>query len=184
MSGRCRSVGASGAIATALIGLLAGSPPARAADRALLIAASDYEGRPLQGPANDAALLYHALRARGIDPAQIRLLADRLPASDQGPVPTGRPTRAAILAAFDELAKEARPGDTVFIAMSGHGTQAPARDPASEPDGLDELFLPIDVGRWDQSKNEVSNALRDDEIGERLERITAAGAFVWILIDS
>jgi hypothetical protein len=167
-----------------IAGLLAGSLPSFAAERVLLVAASNYQAKPLQGPANDAALLYQVLRARGIEPGQIRLLADGLPRREDDPIPTGLPTRAAILAAFDQLAEEVRPGDAVFIAMSGHGTQAPASDPANEPDGLDELFLPIDVGRWDETRGQVQNALRDDEIGDHLERITAAGAFVWIVIDS
>ena len=165
-------------------GMVVAALPSLAADRALLIAASNYQAQPLQGPANDAALFYHTLRARGMDPAQIRLLADGLPRREGDPVPDGLPTRAAILAAFDRLANEVRPGDSVFIAMSGHGTQAPASDPAHEPDGLDELFLPIDVGRWDQSREQVVNALRDDEIGAHLDRITGAGALVWIVIDS
>ena len=128
--------------------------PANATARALLVAVSGYPDAKmrLEGPANDARLLYEVLIQRGFDRADIRVLADGIGSGDpDGIEVAGQPTRQAIVDAFGLLAAASGPGDEVFIAMSGHGTQQPARDRRSEPDGLDELFLPIDVGRWDAS---------------------------------
>ena len=60
------------------------------------------------------------------------------------------PTLAAIRGAFAALTAEVQPGDFVYLHFSGHGTQAPALDPATELDGLDELFLPVDIGPWSE----------------------------------
>ena len=43
----------------------------------------------------------------------------------------GRSTREAIAAAVDRLARAARPGDTVFIVLVGHGAPMMARLPFS-----------------------------------------------------
>ena len=134
---------------------------------------------------NDARLLYEVLIQRGFDRADIRVLADGIGSGDpDGIEVAGQPTRQAIVDAFGLLAAASGPGDEVFIAMSGHGTQQPARDRRSEPDGLDELFLPIDVGRWDASVDSIDNAIIDDEIGQFLDRIRRTGASVWLALDS
>ena len=97
-----------------------------------------------------------------------------------------RPTRANIEREFRRLAQEALPGDEVVILMAGHGSQQPADpDPDNyEPDGLDETFLPADVGAWDGRVGKVANAIADDDIRAWLREIRTKGAFVWILFDS
>ena len=104
--------------------------------RALLIGASvSAPGlgiADLKGPPNDIRLLKATLQARGV--RDIRLLADQV-------VGAKRPTHAAILQAFADLATASRPGDLVFIALSGHGTQQPDQN-GDESDGLDEVFCP------------------------------------------
>jgi hypothetical protein len=65
--------------------------------------------------------------------------------------------RAVGLVAFADLAARAQPGDFVYLHFSGHGSQAPALDPATELDGLDELFLPVDIGPWNDSIGTVEN---------------------------
>jgi len=137
----------------------------------------------LPGPGNDVAMLRAALIARGMAPGGIRVLADRLPAQ-AGFAADGRPTRAAIMAGFAELARVSRPGDLVMIHLSGHGSQQPTEVSAEEPDGLDEIFLPEDVGRWDGAVGRVERAIIDDEIGAALDAIRAAGAFVVASFDS
>jgi hypothetical protein len=96
----------------------------------------------------------------------------------------GSPTLAAIRTAFAELTAEVQPGDFVYLHFSGHGTQAPALDPSTELDGLDELFLPIDIGPWSDKVGTVENALVDDEIGAMIDGLRAKGAHVWAVFDS
>ena len=93
-------------------------------------------------------------------------------------------TLAAIRAAFADLTEKAQPGDFIYLHFSGHGTQAPALDPDSELDGLDELFLPVDIGKWNDSVGAVENALVDDEIGALIDGLRAKGADVWVVFDS
>ena len=96
-----------------------------------------------------------------------------------------RPTRGHIHAAFEELAKASGPGDRVVILMSGHGAQQPARaDDRTELDGLDEVFLPADVGGWDRERKVVTNAIIDHELGAWVRAIQAKGATVWLIFDS
>ncbi len=167
-----------------LLALAAGR--AEAFTHALLVGVS-YADRTdiahLPGPGNDVAMLRAALIARGMAPGSIRVLADRLPAQ-AGFAADGRPTRAAIMAGFAELARLSRPGDLVLIHLSGHGSQQPTEVSAEEPDGLDEIFLPEDVGRWDGGVGRVERAIIDDEIGVALDAIRAAGAFVVASFDS
>lgn len=137
----------------------------------------DYAGIELYGAGNDARLLARTLAERmGASGGDLRILAD-WPED-----PAARPTRANILAALDSLASRARPGDRAVVLLAGHGTQAPDDD-GDEADGRDELFLPADAGPWDGRRGEVANAIRDDELRERIRAIRAAGATVWLLLD-
>ena len=94
------------------------------------------------------------------------------------------PTLAAIRQAFQDIAAQTGEGDFVYLHFSGHGSQAPALNPDDELDGLDELFLPVDIGPWEDSIGTVQNALVDDEIGQLIDSITATGADVWVVFDS
>ena len=76
------------------------------------------------------------------------------------------------------------PDDFVYLHFSGHGSQAPALNDETELDGLDELFLPVDIGPWNDTVGAVENALLDDEIGEMIGAIRAKGATVWAVFDS
>jgi hypothetical protein len=162
--------------------------PAMAKNRALLIAAAEYADprHVLKAPPNDAALMWQALQRRGFKAQDIRVLTDRVPADASGLKPVGRATRAAILAELERIVKSAVAGDTIFLFFSGHGSQQPDNDPAGkkEADGLDEIFLPVDIGRWEDAAETVKNAVLDDEIGSYVRRMRAAGAFVWLVFDS
>ncbi|QYK42732.1 MAG: caspase family protein [Paracoccaceae bacterium] len=159
--------------------------PALARDNhAILIGANTYENLDqrfwLKGPANDVRLVQTYLTTVApvrFDAANVAVLADGI---DGAPAPT----LAAIRAAFADLTARVQPGDFVYLHFSGHGSQAPARDPDSELDGLDELFLPVDIGPWSDSVGEVENALVDDEIGAMLDALTGKGADVWVVFDS
>ncbi len=171
---------------TALTGMLAlAGLSAQARDNhALLIGASTYpalhERFWLRGPANDIELVSTYLQSNPVAqfaPENITVLADGV----AGGTP---PTLQAIRDGFAHLAATVQPGDFVYLHFSGHGSQAPALDPATETDGLDELFLPVDIGPWQDTVGTVQNALVDDEIGQMLTAIRARGADVWVVFDS
>lgn len=160
------------------------SLPAWAENHALLIGASTYPNLKeefwLKGPANDVALVQTYLTTAApvpFAPENVVMLAD-------GVAGTPAPTLDAIRTAFADLADKAQAGDFVYLHFSGHGSQAPAKDPSTELDGLDELFLPVDIGPWNDSVGEVENALVDDEIGQMIDAIRAKGAHVWAVFDS
>ena len=147
--------------------------------RALLIGVQDYpnlaEPLHLRAPAADVARLRTALTASGMRHDAITVMTER-----EG----RRPTRAAILAALDELAATAGPQDRVLVYFSGHGSQAPARRPGREPDGLEELFLAADTRRWDGGAGRVPGAIADFELEAALQAIRAKGAEVWFVADA
>lgn len=171
---------------TALVGMLAlGALPGWARENhALLIGASTYPALDerfwLRGPANDIDLVATYLQSNPVmqfAPDRIAVLADGVP----GGTP---PTLQAIRDGFAHLAATVQPGDFVYLHFSGHGSQAPALDPTTETDGLDELFLPVDIGPWEDTTGTVQNALVDDEIGQMIDAIRARGADVWVVFDS
>ncbi len=153
-------------------------------NHAILIGASTYPGLKeqywLKGPKNDIALVQRYLTtAAPVDfPAgNVTVLADGIEGAPA-------PTLAAIRAAFADLTARVEPGDFVYLHFSGHGTQAPAANPEAELDGLDELFLPVDIGPWSNDAGGVANALVDDEVGAMLDALTDRGADVWVVFDS
>jgi len=151
---------------------------------ALLVGVSAYPKQPggrdisLTGPKNDVRLYQRVLAERGFRPENVAVLADGV---------RGDPTRAAIVGALEGLAKRADKGDFVFLFFAGHGSQQPARNigPSNpEPDGLDETFLPRDIGRWDGAKFTVHNAIVDDEFDAFIASIRNKGAFVLAVFDT
>lgn len=158
--------------------------PALADNHALLIGASTYQNLDerywLRGPANDMDLVSRYLvndAPVAFEPANVTVLAD-------GVEGAADPTLAAIRAEFARLAETVGPDDFVYLHFSGHGSQAPALDPSTELDGLDEVFLPVDIGPWSDQVGTVENALVDDEIGEMIAALRAKGAHVWAVFDS
>lgn len=169
------------------IALLTAMHAAMATDHALLIGVSDYPNLPkrlwLRAPGNDVALMHEALIARGFKPADMHRLVSRAGGAQE-------PTRQNILAAMQALQQSAQPGDRVLLYLAGHGSQQP--QPANhgkrptEPDGLDEVFLPADTQRWSDATAdaEIPNALLDDEIGEWMDAVVDRGATVWAIFDT
>ena len=158
--------------------------PAVAENHALLIGVSNYpsldKSLQLEGPANDVQLMRDLLKTTGFAESHIRVLADGVAGA------AAQPTRAAILGELGGLADAAKKGDFVYLQFGGHGTQQPSR-PGKVPveaDGLDELFLPRDVGQWNGDVGSVKNALVDEELGRAISAIRAKGAFVWAVFDS
>lgn len=151
---------------------------------AILVGVSRYENLAerywLNGPANDVKLAYHYLTTE-VSPAfnseNIAVLADGVDGATS-------PTLSAIRTAFQQVTEQVEDGDFVYIHLAGHGSQAPALRADEELDGLDEVFLPIDVGFWNDTVGKIGNGLVDDEIGEMLDKLTSRGADVWIVFDS
>ncbi|QSI78256.1 caspase family protein [Niveibacterium microcysteis] len=172
-----------------VLALLIPLMPAQAREmRALIVGVSEYpslaKNYQLEGPRNDVQRLRDILQQRGFAPRNITLLADGVAGA------SGLPTRAAILAGLDSLATQSAKGDYVLLYFSGHGSQEPADrntpEGREEPDGLFEIFLPRDIGKWDESDDggKVQNALVDFEIRRAVDRIIDKGAFVWGVFDS
>jgi len=172
-------------VLVAFVGGLLLAMPAMAETRALLVAVSDYptlaERLQLRGPRNDVRRLNAVLQQRGFSPDHITVLADGVP----GAAP---PTYGRIVGALEAMAASARPGDTLFLYMAGHGSQQPAPPGAltsrEEPDGLYETFLPADVGRWDGTAATVQNSIADHQIRRYVARMLDQGAFVWAVFDT
>ncbi len=81
----------------------------------------------LRGAVADARDIADALRQAGA--ADVTLLLNEAAQRD------------AIFAAVADLARRARPGDTIVISYAGHGGQEPNGDLAAEPDGFSEVTL-------------------------------------------
>jgi hypothetical protein len=159
--------------------------PALARDNyALLIGVNTYTNLEerwwLKGPANDVQLVADYLTTN----APVPFAAENVTVLTNGDAGGTDPTLGAIRQAFADLTATVQPGDFVYLHFSGHGTQAPAQDAATELDGLDELFLPSDIGNWSDKVGVVENALVDDEIGTMIDGLRAKGANVWAVFDS
>lgn len=165
----------------------AGEPaPTKPGKYALLVGCTRYPNLKLayqlRGPANDVLLMRDLLVER-FDFASKDIVILSEDAEDDN----DRPTKDRIRRAFEHLAKVAGKGDQVFIQLSGHGSQQPQKDPddpeSYEPDGLSEMFLPSDVGSWDDGKKEVVNAIVDVELRGWLKAIRAKGASIALIAD-
>ncbi len=152
---------------------------------ALLVGCTKYtnlpESRWLKGPANDVKEFRRVLTARyGFKDENVKVLAEE--AGDED-----RPTRQHIVDEFDRLVKTVGPGDQGCVLLSGHGSQQPDHpDPHRddpEPDGLDEIFLPADIGKFENEPQMVENAIVDDELSEWIHAIAAKGACVWAILE-
>lgn len=173
------------ATAMALVTTAISSPALARTNYAVLVAVTEYPNLPqknwLVGPNHDAVLVRDYLQTSApapFDKANISVLADGVEGA------SASPTRENIIAALKGVAEKAAPGDFVYIHLSGHGSQEPEKKAGSESDGMDEIFLPRDISRWDKATNSVPNALVDDDIGGALDAIRDKGAFVWVIFDA
>lgn len=158
--------------------------PAQAEIRAVIVGVSDYLtlDADLKGPSNDARLMAETLIARGVDPANITVLA-----SDPTGLPAGttigQPIRAEILTALSSATDASTTGDTIVFHFSGHGAQAPDLS-GDEGGGYDELLLPADAAGWKGAIGAVENALVDDDLQAWAQVTLSKGVKVIALIDA
>ncbi|WP_195174919.1 caspase family protein [Mesorhizobium sp. INR15] len=153
--------------------------------RALVVGVSGYPNLPdaihLVGPKNDAREVANTLVRLGVPAADVTVLADGVRDLTEGVLAPGPGTRQAILADLDKLADSAREGDLVIFYFSGHGSQQPDTN-GDEEGGLDQIFLPYDIGRWNGEG--VDRAIVDDELARRVQRILDNGADFFGIIDA
>lgn len=145
------------------LGLFLGGPPAHAQERnkyALLIGIGDYlyDVQQLEGPPHDIEALKRVLLERwGFKPDNVKVILN------------GAATKAAILAALDELPVRTRPGDFVFVYFSGHGTSSYE----SKDLGLDNntgALIPADVKTTAPNVRD-SLVVGNRDVRPRLEKI-------------
>lgn len=151
---------------------------------ALLIGCTAYPNLPqkatLIGPNHDAALVRDYLTQN----SPVRFLSENVTVLADGLAgAAGSPTREAILSNLGAIAAKAKRNDFIYIHYSGHGSNQPEVTVGDESDGLDEIILPSDTGKWTDRTKGVPNALVDNDIGTALDAIRATGAFVWIIFD-
>lgn len=132
-------------ITAAFLGLC---PAALAADTfGLVIGIDDYDHVPdLQGAVNDANDIADALTDLGAD---VTLLLN------------DAASRAAVMAAWTNIATRAAPGDRIVVTYAGHGSYEPEHIIGSEADGRDENFL---LAGFSFTGPGAGERIRDDEI--------------------
>lgn len=136
--------------------LAAGTAGAEPARRALLVGVNEYAAArvpDLRGAVNDVRMMQSILTSRfGFAASDIVLLTD------------AAATRAAVLAAIDQLVRVSQPGDVVYFHYSGHGSQV--RDlNGDEDDSVDETILPQDA------RLPGVPDITDDELDRRFARL-------------
>lgn len=149
---------------------------------ALLVGVTKYpsliQGQQLKGPGNDVTLLSALLRERFSVPSE------NIVTLVESDTPEQLPTRANIQREFRILSERVRPGDQVVVLLAGHGSQQPELGPRNEElDGLDEIFLPRDIGTWNPA-SAVENAISDNELHEWLSAVRAKGTYVFFIADT
>ncbi len=139
----------------------------------------------LRGPGNDLILMRKMLVERlGFSDKNIDELSEKAGQGD----PEKRPKRANIERAFQRLARVTERGDRVVVFLAGHGSQQPEKADVDQieakPDGMAEVFLPADVGRWDAKKGEVTNVIVDRDFRQWIKTLVDQGALVFGIVDS
>ncbi|HDN26854.1 MAG TPA: caspase family protein [Thioploca sp.] len=102
----------------------------------------------LEGAVNDAQLLRDTLRHAQVNLPDRRVLLD------------AKATRAAFVRAWQDMLKQAEPGDTLILSFSGHGGQQSDTAPLDEKDSKDETLIFHDFAPWQPTQGRIT----DDEL--------------------
>jgi len=162
---------------------------------ALLIGIDCYMGRTINdlpnypnlgGCVSDVLLMDDFLRTRLNVPNEriIKLTATGAGSKPQEP-PDQWPTKANIVAAFQDLTDRAQKGDQVYIHYSGHGGRAITLFPKVKgDDGLDESLVPTDYGQIENLNKPEDRYVRDLELAALLQNMVDKKLIVTIVLDS
>jgi len=137
--------------------------------RAVLIGIN-YTGQKgaLKGCHNDVFNLYTYIQDQyGFQDEDITVLAD------DGDHPA--PTKQNILSTYHDIIRKSRPGDSIFLHYSGHGTKVKDLN-GDEDDGYDEALVPVDSNRG-------GGVIIDDDLYDILVKGLPAGVHVVALMD-
>jgi hypothetical protein len=137
--------------------------------RAIIIGIDGYRHvKPLKGAAADARDIAAVLRASGA--ADLKILLNE------------EVDRATLLREFESLVARAKPDDTVFISLAGHGALEPERVKGSQPDGKDTVFL---LTRFDPSdRQRASEKILLAEFNHFIKQFEDKGARVIFVADT
>jgi len=131
-------------------------------NRALVVGISTYpdgSGWSKTHGCNDLRLICPLLIENGYSEENIIALADK------------EATKTAIIWSLKYLSTQSEAGDYIYIHFSCHGQQM-YDDNSDEEDGLDEAIIPYDAKKYyEKGIYEGEKHLRDDELGEWLEKI-------------
>jgi len=145
-----------------------------AENHALLIGIANYHIKPLSGPINDVTLLKSILTEKwSFKKDNIKLILNKAG------------TKKNILAGIKSLYKNSKPGDNIFIYMSGHGTSARDKSFNSPLPTTSGAFIPIDIENL-KSKSEIIKHLiigRTD-LKPLLQKFDNNGRHVFVAIDA
>lgn len=162
---------------------------------ALLIGIDCYMGRTISalpeyphlgGCVSDVLLMDDFLRTRLQVPDE-RII--KLTATGRGIKPQEAseqwPTKANIIAAFQDLTSRAQKGDQIYIHYSGHGGRAVTLFPSVKgDDGLDESLVPTDYGQIKNLAKPEDRYVRDLELAALLQKMVDKQLIVTIVLDS
>lgn len=84
------------------------------------------------------------------------------------------PTKANIIAAYQQIVSDSQSGDVVYAHYSGHGGKL-RDDGADEADGYDETLVPLDY--------QYAGQIRDDDLLKTLVIPMKKGVFVTAIMD-
>lgn len=143
-------------------------------NRALVVTIGSYptdSGWESIHAANDREVVTSMLMHGHYDEKNIRCLSDE------------QATRYAVTKALQALWEDVCKDDCVYLHFSCHGQQM-MDDNGDEEDGLDEALVMYDAGYWYvKGKYEGENHLRDDELGEWIEKLRKkAGDKGWVTV--
>ena len=88
-----------------------------------------------------------------------------------------QPTKANILNSLTDLVKDSIPGDTLFLAYSGHGTHTQSSINKDELYGQDQLIIPIDA-------NSIQDCIFDNDLNNIIKTNIKDGVNFFGLMDA